>query len=564
MRRLPFTALLIVFALLITIALAMVPGTDWVVRWQWRTLLPSYSAWLNGLLGVKDAHSAEPREKVLQHRSNDYHTRLGWVFLYEEGTYQALRELLPDFGDRPSLYAHLLRMAVMEGVSPRRPEEAYLPRPAPPSVQHTPPPVPAEMLREFDQLARIGDTIDPDNAYFLMMRAMGFFAARRDREAVQALLHASRYSRWDDYAWEEGAANVALLRAAFGELPSIVEWTQYMVILLPHFASLRSMARMAVYMANQAERAGKREEAMDIRLALYRCGHLMRVDASSVIGNLVGMALETVAWSLPDFQPDPRDTAETRQKRAHEHLVKRLRAMRREQDANWAQREFEAMTRTHRLLRLAQERAQYGDIELHQLALSMRLWTTGLFLLQCTLAVFLLWLLYAAISRCPLRREMESLFFAPVALLLIGAVLWFTGWPSATATFLAGTYALQAPQQTGNDGLLSALVSLSQWIQGASATLTRLAVVLFVLIATLMLSGIAVIAQLFRPQREGGLFARGVRRYGLLLVSGLLLLYAVSAVALAWQEHHLKQELNSRLQHEGRHLVQSIGEKWPE
>ncbi len=299
---------------------------------------------------------------------------------------------------------------------------------------------------------------------------------------------------------------------------------------------------------------------MDIRLALYRCGHLMHVQASSVIGNLVGIALGAIAWTLPDFQPDPRHTPEMRTRAAHEHFVKRLRAMGREQDANWAQREFEAMTRTHRVLRYALDK----DPGTKQLAAQMKLWAAGLFLVQCTLAVFLLWLLYAAISRCSLRHEMESLFFAPVALLLIGAVLWFTGWPSATATFVAGAYALQDTEQTGAGWLSSALASLSQWLQEASPTLTGLVVVVFVLMTAMLLAGVTAIAELFRRQQAEGVFAEGMRRYGLLLVSGLLLLYTASAVALAWQEHRLKQDMALRLRHEGRYLVQLIGEKWVE
>jgi hypothetical protein len=557
-RRL--TVVLLAAALLATIALAVLPGTGWVVRWQWRILFPSHSAWFNGLLGVKDAPSAEPRQKVLQYRANDYHAQLGWVFLYEDDSYQALRQLLPAFSERASLHAHLLRLAVMKGVMPRRPEESYLRGNLPPTLAKTPPPVPTEMLREFDRLARTGGSLDSDNAYFPMMRAMGLFTARRDREAIQALLRAAQCSRWEDYVFEEGAARVALLRAAFGELPSIAETTQHAVILMPHLASLRSMARMAVYMANQAERAGKREEAMDIRLALWRCGHLMHVQASSVIGNLVGIALGAIAWTLPDFQPDPRHTPEMRTRAAHEHFVKRLRAMGREQDANWAQQQFEAMTRTHRLLRQAGEK----DFELQRLATSVKLWATGFFLLQCTLAVFLLWLLYAAISRCTLRREMESLFFVPVAFLLVGAILWFTGWSSAAATLFVGAYALQATEQTNAGWLSSALASLSQWLQEASPTLTRLVVVVFVLMTAMLLAGVTAIAELFRRQQAEGVFAEGMRRYGLLLVSGLLLLYTASAVALAWQEHRLKQDMALRLHHEGKYLVQLIGEKWVE
>jgi len=300
---------------------------------------------------------------------------------------------------------------------------------------------------------------------------------------------------------------------------------------------------------------------MDILMALYRCGHLMHVQAHSVIGNLVGIALGAIAWTLRDFQPDPRHTPEMRTRAAHGHFVKRLRAMGREQDANWAQQQFEAMTRTHRLLQQAREK----DFELHHLFTSMRLWATGFFLLQCTLAVFLLWLLYAAISRCTLRREMESLFFVPVAFLLVGAVLWFTGWSSsAAATLFVGAYALQETEQTNAGWLSSALATLSQWLQEASPTLTRLVVVVFVLMTAILLAGVTAIAELLRRQQAERVFAGGMRLCGLLLVSGLLVFYAASAVALAWQEHRLKQDMALRVQHEGRYLVQLIGEKWVE
>lgn len=112
---------------------------------------------------------------------------------------QNLRGLFDRFGDRPSLCAHILRYSTLSGVSIRRREET-LGVGAPPPPQPPPPP---EVLAEFDRVAAQGERLDPDNAFFPMMRAVGYFAGKRDREAVQALLRASRKSRYDDYTNEE-------------------------------------------------------------------------------------------------------------------------------------------------------------------------------------------------------------------------------------------------------------------------------------------------------------------------------------------------------------------------
>lgn len=99
-------------------------------------------------------------------------------------------------------------------------EWALYPPSSRPNPQSLIPPA-AEHLAAYDRDAKEGERLDPDNAYFPLMRAVGLFAARRDKEAIEAIERASRKPRWEDYTNEEAEAHLHLLAKAFGRQPAI-------------------------------------------------------------------------------------------------------------------------------------------------------------------------------------------------------------------------------------------------------------------------------------------------------------------------------------------------------
>lgn len=549
--------------LLVIVVLALLPGTGWLVRLQLGLpVSPRAEALLYGSLGIRDVEPEATQrfkkalQEAAQQHPNDYHIQLGWTLWTASQPYGSLKQLVPRFGDRPALYAHLLRFAVQAGVSPRRPEEALVGGRRSPAMPLPPlPPPPADLLREFDRFAQQGERLDADNAYFPMMRAMGLFAARRDREAVNALLRASKCTRWDDYTSDETMARIALLHAAFGKVPAIAEEVADTVVSFWHHGALRSMARMAVYMAEKAEHEERKEEGVQIHLALMRCGHLMRVHGSSLIANLVGMAIISMGASVPGGAPPPPDISpEERIKRTRQRFVQYLRNAGKEAEAQWAEREFRDMDAQRTLVRQATD----VDRFLQRLSYNISSWALSLFLLQYVLSIVMLWAVYALLARTSLRQGVEPYFVLPVALLGIGMMLWLTKLPGVTAALLSAMQSLRDQQQTTAGWLSSALTQISQWIAEAPPTTVRLIQVLAVLTVTLLTAGILAIAALFRRREGEHPLVGGIRRHGLPLAGILLLLYALLAAYTAHTENSWKQELMLRIQHEGRFLMQQM------
>lgn len=550
--------------LLVVVASAILPSTGWLVRLQVGLLAsPRAEALLIGGFGIKEVSPEAPRrfrrilQDVAQRHPNDYPIQLGWALRMAYRPYENLKKLVPRFGDRPALYAHLLRFAVLEGVRPRRPEEAFIVGKPPSTVLPLPPP-PLQLLAEFDRFAVQGEKLDPDNAYFPMMRAVGLFAARRDVEATETLLRAGKCSRWDDYCSDETLAQLALLRTVFGEAPVIAEEAPYMSTLFPHLSALRSLARLAVYMANKAEREGGKREAADIHLALLRCGSLMRVHATHVIGNLVGIAIISTATALPDFQPGASVSPSDRSRQIRRHFLQYLRTQDREADVRWVESEFRATDAQLALI----HKATKDDTTLRRLALVTSGWAMSLFLLQCVLAMLMLWAIYTLLAHTSLRQGVEPYFALPIALLLIGTAVWLTRLPAGTAALFSALQSLQDQQQASAGWVSTVVTQISQWMQEASPPLARLLQVAAVLVVILLLTGVLFIAELFHRREEGALIVEGIHRNGLPLVGALLLLYALLVTYTAHVENDWKRGLMLRVQHEGKFLAQQVGKPW--
>lgn len=549
--------------LLVIVMLALLPSTGWLLRLQLGLLVsPRAESLLYGSLGLRDVEPEAIRRfehalrQVAEQHPDDYRVQVGWTLWTPSEAYASMKQLVPRFGDRPALVAHLLRFAVQAGVRLHRPEEALLGGARSPALPLPPlPPPPADLLREFDRFARQGERLDPDNAYFPMMRAMGLFAARRDREAIEALLRASKCTRWDDYCWDETMARIALLHAAFGKVPAIAEEAAATFHTFSHLETLRSLARLAVYMAEKAEREGRKEEGVRIHLALMRCGHLMRVHGSTLIANLVGMAIISMGASLPGgAHPSPDISPLERMKRTRQRFVQYLRNSGKEAEAQWAEREFREMDAQHTLFVQATD----VDPSLRRLSYNIGSWTLSLFLLQWVLSMVMLWAVYALLARTPLRQGVDVYFVLPVVLLVIGAMLWLTNLPGITAALLSAMQSLQDQQQATAGWLSSTLSQVSQWIAEASPTMVRLIQVVAVLMVTLLAAGTLAIAELFRRRDGEHPLVGGIRRHGLPLAGILLLLYALLAAYAAHTENSWKQELLLRIQHEGRFFMQQM------
>ena len=216
----------------------------------------------------------------------------------EDERVKRLRLLLPAFPSNPGLYAHILRLETARDIGIRRDTEYETfmnGRASPYTATADSQPATADALTDFDHDAAVGEQLDPSNAYFPMMRAIGLFAARRDDEALAALRRAVRKPKWNDYTPEETEAVWRLAKLAFGERSAALHTALHASTPLPHLKELRNTARMIVYKAAQREKAGKLEEGIALRQIGIECGALVRTFSTAPLGGYYGAEMVEIA-----------------------------------------------------------------------------------------------------------------------------------------------------------------------------------------------------------------------------------------------------------------------------
>ena len=279
---------LIGLALGVLLALVLAPQTRWLVRPQ---LAP-------GLI-----NDAQSRRQFVQAHPDDYLVQLGGQPDRPVQTQlQYARSLVSRFPESESLRANILRYATLNLHLDRPDSSGNLlsGKPDPPPSPHpdSPPPTPAQ-LAAFDADAAAGERLDPDNAYFPFMRSVGLFAAHRDAEGLAAVRRAGTKTTWREYSEDEVEGGWRILDGVYGHREAVAGTAISASLLLPHYQVLRAAARLVTVKAVEEEQAGQAEEGLILRRSLAHCGDLMRAEANSYIGTLVGIAITTVSRSRP-------------------------------------------------------------------------------------------------------------------------------------------------------------------------------------------------------------------------------------------------------------------------
>ena len=162
-----------------------------------------------------------------------------------------------------------------------------LPRAARATRRTAPPP---PHLAAFDAEAAAGERLDPDNAYFPLMRAVGLFAAHRDAEGLAAVHRAERQDRWREYLAEDVQSRWRLHEEAFGD-DSLLRaggcCVGHDAATVPGDDPGRPHRRLQ----GHAGRAGRAPSRTGWRCAssMRRVGDLMRVQSSFLIGSVIGV-----------------------------------------------------------------------------------------------------------------------------------------------------------------------------------------------------------------------------------------------------------------------------------
>jgi hypothetical protein len=332
--RRPFRLWLAGIAAGTLVAVALAPATGWIARGHLAVLFGLENTTITrsmGELGLKGYPSSptwgDRREldNLVKSRPNDFPLQMAIAMRigaeersrtteitkspqHSLGAY--IRRLANRFGDQPGLYATAIRMDTTGYVRVARPETALLteehmddkPRP-----QQLPSP---DNLATFDQDCATGERLEPDNAYFPAMRAIGQFGARQDALAIESLIRASTKSRWDEHIADEVNGKWRLSETESGGRNALGRMAVSAAILFPHYAQLRAAAQMATLKAMEEEQNGRPKEGARIRTALMRIGDMMRYHSTSLIGCLVGVAETHIAFGRPGGAPPIKARAE--------------------------------------------------------------------------------------------------------------------------------------------------------------------------------------------------------------------------------------------------------------
>lgn len=148
----------------------------------------------------------------------------------------------------------------------------------------------------FLALAQRGQKLEPDNTFFDWLLLYGLYATRRDAEARATLKLAARKTGYDDHARDIILNRLAVLRLLYGAplLPGD-QFGAWAIQTFPELGKMRQTARWVMEDAI-ADRAAKRHtRALDEAFDLAKLSRVMRRESFSLIGSLVGSAMENIA-----------------------------------------------------------------------------------------------------------------------------------------------------------------------------------------------------------------------------------------------------------------------------
>jgi len=295
-------------ALGVLLALVIAPPSRWLVRAQALASIGRYHLLVDE--SDSDRTNARCQDAAARH-PNDY--ALQYAAAAGKTNAEALaqlRALTATFPRQPSLYANLLRYEMLGGFHLLRPEAAWLTGENT-SKDYHPLPVMPEQFAAFDQEAAAGERLDPDNAYFPLMRAFGLFATHRDAAGVEAVRRAGKRPAWREYLVEDVQSRWRLHQEAFGDTGAIPRAAIGWATGLPQYQGMHQAAIVTVAKAAESEKAGRTQEGLELREAVRHCGDRMRVQSTFLVGPLVGSSLCALSCLRPGGAPPPKDAMKT-------------------------------------------------------------------------------------------------------------------------------------------------------------------------------------------------------------------------------------------------------------
>ncbi|MCW3097851.1 MAG: hypothetical protein JWL77_3469 [Chthonomonadaceae bacterium] len=548
--------ILIVLPYLILVGLLAAPPTRTLLQTQLR-MLHNIAPFLARIreMGVREGPSLpaptwkeSPTAASVACFPDDYSLQLGGVLL--AGTYidigrpmspqerfdsfqrrygEHLAALATRFPDRPGPYAHMLRFMTGSAVRLSRDAEVEVFQTGQnPNGLSDRPTGYADSWEAFDQAAAQGEKLDPDNAYFPMMRAMGFFDAKRDAEGIAAVLRAGQKSRFDDYSQEEVEAEWKLYLRSYGPSSMLVRQSISASVLLPHFAPLRATGRLTAYLAEKEEQQGRTQEGLALRHAMMQCGVLMR-DQSSIIGALVGTAIVPIQTNLPGgkrYAPAAIGvTDEQKHDVSRDRYLGYLHKIGAEDEARW----FAAVDARDRQVRTIIETAGKAHLLDGPAAPLPALWMLDMLLLTNMLAMLLLCTAAVVCTRLPGGEKA-----LPVVVVLLAVLCLLIALPMQWAEALT-QIRLVLDNLSGSGWQRPASFDISGLVTRFPGVIHVGEVILSLLIPALTLPAFGVVS-LIRREAFTVALSRGLQRGALVVATLLTVVYAGALIATAQAE----------------------------
>jgi hypothetical protein len=473
---------------------------------------------------------------------------------------EQLRTVAAKFPDHPEILAATLRAESQAEVLVHRPEASQFldNRPAPKTgtVTVKQKVSDAAAVRRFIDQCLEGERVDPDNAYFPLLRAMAYIELRQDKDAFAALHVAASKKVWREYIPEEFVANRTVNRGIYGQAGLISEMAISAAILFPHYSSLRELSRVVATQAIKREMKGNHAAGLSLRRDLFVVSEKMRNESTTLIGSLVGGAmLDTSrmrpAGVLPFKAKQSRNDGPTFEeaKVARDINLKRfVDFAKKHGEEAFAERVVES-ARVGDLIRdisrKGSDRGIYGMESVTRLAIGQG---TALILLANVVWMLILGAIATAVVRTP--RFVAGNRLAPGPFVAAVAGIGVAMLASGALTGMSVGYTVSAV--TGMTGEVGSMVPMAAISAGM--------VIAFPMLLTIIL---AIWAALNKRASFTRTITGGFAAASLPAATVMVLAWGAIVYYCAGLDAQGTAELIEMLQHEGKYLARIIGEKWP-
>jgi hypothetical protein len=467
-----------------------------------------------------------------------------------------VRALAAKFPNNPSLYAILIRYQTMSFIRLNRPEGDNLnsvsPQKSPdPTKVSTP-----EHLATYDQDCATGERLDPNNAYFPCMRALGHFAAHRDDEALADLHRAAIKSQWNEYVPDEPRGNFKIAELMTGDKSALTRMAVAAAVLFPHYAQIRAVSRLTAFKAAELEKTGHTEEGLAIRKDMMRIAAKMRVETSTAIGTLVANAVTRISASRPGGAPIKKLTGNNQAFVRLKEYTDYLHRIGQDDEAHWFTEELKYGDAAKAIVSRGLQESIYGDKSIKRLVLY---WFADLISLGNAIWLLILAGVSALYLRRRTAREAAGMPADDNFVLFVGAgsilvLLGIIASKQAESGIAYASILAVYGNLTGNGSVSFPDVS--------PVIIKGFMVACMLLVPVLIVVGSVITGAVKRiPLRLA--VARGFRSAGTVLGCLMVVVYAGLAIQTSRVEAPMSQALDSSLQHEGRFLSQLVGANWP-